>query len=171
MVTSSKATKLHTLVDGNTATGSSSVLSAGQRESWESIVAGGWHLFAAINQGLSDAGLAQTADWRVLEELARHERLRISDLAANTQISLSTVSRQITRLVEAGRVERLDLECDARQRWVRVTADGTCYLSRVARVRDEMVHKHLIDSLTEEEYAALGDAFAKVKTAILARDE
>ncbi|NMO01765.1 MarR family transcriptional regulator [Gordonia sp. TBRC 11910] len=159
--------KMVHLVDGTSSTGSSNILSGSQRSSWDNIVAGGWHLYAAINQGLSDAGIPQTQDWRVLEALSRHERLRISDLASITQISLSTVSRQITRLVEAGRVERIDVDCDARQRWVRVTAEGSCYLSRVAKERDQMVKRHLIDVLTPEEFAALGAIFGKVHVSLL----
>lgn len=137
---------------------------------WDRMVSGGWHLFAAINQGLADAGMPQTHDWRVLEALSKHERLRISDLASITQITLSTVSRQITRLIDAGRVERLDVDCDARHRWVRVTNEGTCYLGRVAQERDRLARRYLIDVLTPEEFEALGVSFDKVHRAILAAE-
>lgn len=150
---------------------SSGTLSSAEREAWEALVAGGWHVLAAISQGLADAGLSQTSDWRVMEALSKHERLRISDLAAITQISLSTVSRQITRMVETGRVERLDVECDARQRWVRLTASGADYVQEVAQIRDKLVRRHILDVITAEEFEVIGTAFGKIKDALLGGDQ
>ncbi|GAB20215.1 putative MarR family transcriptional regulator [Gordonia effusa NBRC 100432] len=140
-----------------------------ERQSWDDFVSGGWHLFAAINQGLADAGLPQTPDWRVLEALSRHDQMRISDLASATQISLSTVSRQITRLVETGRVERVVGEaCDARQRWVRVSDEGKRFLVEASELRDKLVRKFVVDVVTPEEFAILGTAMIKVRQAVLA---
>ncbi|MFW0789693.1 MarR family winged helix-turn-helix transcriptional regulator [Gordonia sp. CPCC 205333] len=155
------------LVDSSGPSGGSHSFSEAERRSWDDFVSGGWHLFAAINQGLAEAGLPQTPDWRVLEALSKHDRLRISDLASITQISLSTVSRQITRLVEAGRVERVDGADDGRQRWVRVTTEGRCYLVRAALVRDKLVRQYVIDVLTPEEFEKLGAALAKVHRGIV----
>ena len=62
---------------------------------------------ARVNQGLVDAGspYAGSSCWR---RSGRVSRMRISDIAAATHIQMSTVSRQISRLLDQGLVERVD---------------------------------------------------------------
>lgn len=140
-----------------------SALSRVQQSAWESVVQGGWKLFAMVNQGLDDAGFAST-DLRVMQVLGRAPRMRISDIAAATHMQMSTVSRQIGRFVDQGLVERVDDVAgdDARHRWVRPTACGYDYLRRLVEKRDEIVHQRVVTVLGEADFLALGRMFQQV---------
>ncbi|MFT4200443.1 MarR family winged helix-turn-helix transcriptional regulator [Gordonia sp. (in: high G+C Gram-positive bacteria)] len=135
-----------------------------QRRAWEAVVNGGWKLLAQVNQGLSDGGFSSSPDLRVLETLGREERMRISDVARATHIQMSTMSRQITRLIDEGWVERVeDLKRDdARHRWVRPTEAGRAYLAKLVAYRDEMVRRHVVDVLGEEDFQTLGEIYGKL---------
>ncbi|MFT3898713.1 MAG: MarR family winged helix-turn-helix transcriptional regulator [Gordonia sp. (in: high G+C Gram-positive bacteria)] len=135
-----------------------------ERRVWESVTSGGWKLLEQVNQGLSDAGFSSSPDLRVLETLGREPRMRISDVAAATHIQMSTISRQISRLIDQGLVERVDdVEGDdARHRWVRPTAAGREHLRELVACRDAMVRQHVIDVLGEDDFRALGEIYGKL---------
>lgn len=96
-------------------------LSQRQRELWQQFVGGGWMLYRAVFREIDQT----SADWRLLEVLSYAPQMRISDLSEATQIGLSTVSRQVSRFMDRGYVERVAaVEEDARQKWVRVTDKG-----------------------------------------------
>jgi len=139
-------------------------LTDAEHRAWRSVVQGGWRLFAQINQGLADAGFSSTPDLRVMEVLGRAERMRISDIAAATHIQMSTISRQIARLVDQGLVERVDevKGDDARHRWVRPTKAGREYLQGLVEARDDQVHKHVVEVLGDEDFQTLGRLFGKL---------
>ncbi len=140
------------------------LLNMNERSAWESVVYGGWQLMARVNQGLVDAGFSSTPDLRVLEALGRVSRMRISDIAAATHIQMSTVSRQISRLLDQGLVERVDdvQGDDARHRWVRPTAAGSAYLRELVEMRDSLVRENVVDVLGEEDFLELGRLFKKL---------
>lgn len=135
-----------------------------QRRSWRAVLDGGWKVLAMINQGLSDAGFSAPSDLRVLEVLGRERRLRISDIASATHIQMSTVSRQIGRLVEQGWVERVDevRGDDARHRWVRLTAAGREHLTQIVECRDAQVREHVVAVLGEDDFCTFGTLFQRL---------
>ena len=136
-------------------------LSPAQREIWRTFVSGGWGLLAEINTAMSASGFTQV-DLRVLEGLQNSEERGISELAAVVHMSVSTVSRQITRLVDEGLAERTESETDGRHRLVRITDRGREVLARHAAVRDDAIARQVVDPLTAEEFQMLGEVFAKI---------
>ncbi|UVF80348.1 MarR family winged helix-turn-helix transcriptional regulator [Gordonia mangrovi] len=136
-------------------------LSPAQRQVWRTFVSGGWGLLAEINNTMSAAGLSQV-DLRVLEGLQDREERGISELAAVVHMSVSTVSRQITRIVEQGLAERAESETDGRHRLVRITDRGREVLARHAAVRDDTIARLVVDPLTDDEFRMLGEMFAKI---------
>ncbi len=134
-----------------------------ERELWRQFVTGGWALYRALFKQIDSSSSLPSADWRVLEVLAAVERARISDLAAGTQIPLSTVSRQVTRFIDKGFLERVDIECeDGRQKWVRITALGYETVQPILDERDRAVRRLVIESLADHEFDAFCRTFGKI---------
>ncbi|GAB09807.1 MarR family transcriptional regulator [Gordonia araii NBRC 100433] len=157
-------TALRDFDDEQQAADERAALTPAQRCAWESVVHGGWKLLATVNQRLADAGFSSTPDLRVLEALGREPRMRISDIAAATHIQMSTVSRQVSRLIDAGLVERVEevKGDDARHRWVRPSAAGLEHLRELIACRDALVVEHVVNVLGEDDFLELGRLFGKL---------
>lgn len=142
-------------------------LNGRQRELWNQFVGGGWVLYRAVFREIDQS----SADWRLLEVLSYAPRMRISDLAEATQIGLSTVSRQVSRFMDRGFVERVDAEGeDARQKWVRITALGRAEVAPILEARDRAVRRLIIDRLSDDEFEQLCGLFGTLGQRI-AEDE
>ncbi|MDL9937677.1 MarR family winged helix-turn-helix transcriptional regulator [Gordonia sp. ABSL1-1] len=135
-------------------------------ETWSAFVDGGWALFALVTDQLSAQGLS-VADMRVLEALAGAPQRGISELAGAVHMRVSTVSRQIGRLIEDGDVEKLKSDGDGRHRLVRLTDKGRATLNEHVRVRDAVIRRYVVDVLSPEEYACLGRAFRSIGDAVI----
>lgn len=127
-----------------------------QRELWKQFVGGGWTLYRAVFREIDQS----SADWRLLEALSYGSCMRISDLAEATQIGLSTVSRQVSRFLERGLVERVDTGGeDARQKWVQITDVGRAEIAPILQARDQAVRKLIVDRLSADEFEQLCTLF------------
>lgn len=138
-------------------------LSLVQRKQWYGLLTSAselWHLVRA--QAVPASGLTYS-EWRLLEVLSLAPRLRISDLSELSRIGMSTVSRQITKLIAAGRAEVVNNgPGDARQKWVTITAAGREALAPVVAARDRVIREAVLDVLSEDEFAQLVDMFQRV---------
>ena len=94
---------------------------------WHSFVDGGWALMAQVNSVFSAHGWT-TTDLRILEVLASRQQFGISELATTVHMGVSTVSRQIGRMIDTGDVVRVRSDLDGRHRLVRITDDGRATL-------------------------------------------
>ncbi|MBM7368239.1 MarR family winged helix-turn-helix transcriptional regulator [Gordonia hydrophobica] len=138
-----------------------------QRELWQQFVGGGWVLYRAVFREIDQS----SADWRLLEVLSYGAQMRISDLAEATQIGLSTVSRQVSRFLDRGFVERVDSDdVDARQKWVRITDVGRQEVAPILEARDRAVRRLIIDRLSAVEFEQLCGLFGTLGQRI-AEDE
>lgn len=144
-------------MDGTTEQDSAVRLTDEQAGCWQTFVSGGWALYRDFFSQLDQPAPLATADWRMLEVLQRVGRMRISDLAAATHIAISTVSRQVSRLIESGHVVRVDADgdSDARQKWVQLTDEGERTLVPILERRDRLVRELVIDRLDDGEFATL----------------
>jgi len=79
------------------------VLTADQLALWQSFVDGGWALMAQVNSTFGAHGWT-TTDLRLLEVLGTREQFGISELASTVHMGVSTVSRQIGRMIDTGDV-------------------------------------------------------------------
>ncbi|AZG46774.1 MarR family winged helix-turn-helix transcriptional regulator [Gordonia insulae] len=139
-----------------------------EREVWRSFTHGGWGLLAEINAAMSAHGMSQ-ADLRVLEALGRRSELGISELAATVHMTVSTVSRQIARLIDDGIVERVERGTDGRHRFVRITDGGRDVLDDHVRVRDALIRRLVIEQVTTDEFETLGEVFRKIGAGLAQR--
>ncbi|WP_253646375.1 MarR family winged helix-turn-helix transcriptional regulator [Williamsia deligens] len=127
-----------------------------EQRAWRSFVEGTQALLTHLDRELvrdSDLGLGE---YMVLEVLADHPMLRMTDLAGGALASRSTISRQVSRLVELGDVERVPDTNDARNRLVRITPAGREHLRRAAAGHAARVRRHLLGPL-ERSPGNLGD--------------
>ncbi len=116
---------------------------------------------ALFTDQLAASGISLT-ELRILEMLDSLGAAGISEIASANYMRLSTVSRQVTRLIAVGSVERAPGGSDARHRVVRLTAEGRAELARYCEVRDELVRKHVVNVLEPDEYRTVAKAFRKI---------
>jgi len=114
------------------------------------------------HHGLS--GLDVNALMRLSRSPAR--RLRMSDLAAQTWLSTSGVTRLVDRLSRAGLVDRQTAPGDRRSTFAVLTPDGERVLSEVLPAYLTGVERWFTGLLTEEQLTALTAALRIVRDAV-----
>jgi len=142
-------------------------LSDEQQAAWRPFVALLLRLPAALDAQLQkDAGITQF-DYLVLSGLseAPGRTLRMSELAATANSSLSRLSHVVSRLEAKGWVRREPCPGDGRFINAVLTDDGLRKVVATAPGHVAAVRERLISTLTEEEFAQLGAISAKVLAA------
>ena len=91
--------------------------------------------------------------------------IRPSDLAAQSHLTRSGVTRAIDRLVDGGLVERRICPTDGRGQLLVVTAKGRHLLERAAPSHMRAIAEHFADPLTAEELAVLTRALGRIAAA------
>lgn len=92
----------------------------------------------------SEAGLTPTKI-SVLLGVDRRGPTRISELAEIESLNPTMLSRTISKLVEAGFLDRLSDAGDRRAAWVQVTGDGHRLAERIRRERTDVVNRGIVD--------------------------
>jgi DNA-binding MarR family transcriptional regulator len=105
-----------------------------------------------------DAGLSHF-EYYVLAMLSEspERTLRMTALAGRTNATLPRLSHVVRRLEERGLVERSACPQDARATNARLTEEGWRKLRETAPGHVATVRQHVIDALTPEQVAQLGD--------------
>ena len=114
-----------------------------------------------------DVGLS--VQWfEVLLRLARTPggRLRMSDLAAQTTVTASGLTRAVDRLEEAGFVRREVCPSDRRGSFAALTAKGRRRIEAAVPVHLRHVEELLGHALTPDDEAALAGVLRKVRDAL-----
>src|SRR5215468_1091343 len=91
----------------------------------------GWLLVVDFGQNTLARHHLSIAMWRILAVLADDDGQRQIDLAGQTSIDVSTLSRVVTRLVKMALVTRTRSATNNREVVVRLTAKGAAMLARV----------------------------------------
>jgi DNA-binding MarR family transcriptional regulator len=130
-------------------------------------------LFAESYKGLSsklERGLEQESglslQWfELLIRLARSpgHRLRMSDLALQTGLTPSGLTRAVDRLEQSGLVERVACPSDRRGAFAALTETGLARISTAVGPHLRDVDAHLVAPLTEDEQAQLAALLRKVR--------
>jgi len=142
------------------ATPTAPALSGAQLEAWTALVALLATLPTALdNQLKRDAGM-NMYEYHVLAALsaAPGQVLPMTDLALSAQGSASRLSHAVTRLERAGWVERVSCTEAGRRTSATLTAAGAAHLRTVADGHLREVRRLVVDTLTPEQLAQLGDA-------------
>jgi DNA-binding MarR family transcriptional regulator len=143
-------------------------LSAEQLEEWRAVAALLMTLPGALDAQLRrDAGV-NLFEYHVLAALseAPHRTLVLSDLADRAQGSLSRLSHAVTRLERAGWVERASCAAPGVRRMeARLTPAGLAKIREIAPGHVREARRLVVDVLTPEQLAALGDAARRINAA------
>ncbi len=142
-------------------------LSDEQQAAWRPFVALLLRLPAALDAQLQkDAGITQF-DYLVLSALseAPGRTLRMSELAARANSSMSRLSHVVSRLEAKGWVRREPCPGDGRFINAVLTEDGWQKVLATAPGHVAAVRELLVSTLSEEEFAQLGAISAKVLAA------
>jgi DNA-binding MarR family transcriptional regulator len=119
-------------------------LKGDEQDAWRSFVEGTQALLTFLDRELVNEVDLALGEYMILEALADRPVLRMTDIAGGGLASRSTVSRQVSRLVEMGDVERLPDVSDARNRLVRITDAGREHLRRASTGHADRVRRHLL---------------------------
>jgi DNA-binding MarR family transcriptional regulator len=113
--------------------------------------------------------LGLPASWfEVLLRLARtpEHRLRMTDLAAQTTLSTSGLTRLVDRVEAAGLVRREQCATDRRVAYAVLTDDGLARIRAAAPAHLDEVQQHFTSVLTDDERAALTAILRKLRDAV-----
>lgn len=138
-------------------------LSPAQVKQWQDFVNAAWELHHGIRRRTDEVTNLTHSESRLLETLASAPRLRISDLSERTHIGMSTVSRQVARMIGAGYIAVADgTRGDARQKWVCITPEGRAAQAPINEARDQAVQELVFSVLSESEFGDFVDMFRRV---------
>lgn len=114
-----------------------------------------------------DSGLS-LAEYSALSQIsiAPNASMRLSELASVANMTLSHLSRVITRLEKAGWVNRIPDPADGRYTLAELTDAGIAQVREAAPGHVEAVRRYVFDGLSSEQSAALGEATAHIVDAV-----
>ncbi len=103
-------------------------------------------------------------DFEALMHLARadEQRLRRVDLVERLMLTPSGVTRLLEGLEEAGLVENVACDTDARATWARLTEEGSETLECVGASHAERLRGLFRDTLSEDEVEQLSELLGKL---------
>ena len=138
-------------------------LSAEQQQVWRSYLLGSARLAERLDADLRTFGL-DLGEYEILVTLseAPERRARMSELAEAVHQSRSRLTHTITRMENAGLVDRASCPTDRRGVWAHLTDEGFALLEAAAPSHVEAVRRNFVEAVDPEDYAALGRAFRAV---------
>lgn len=134
-------------------------LTADEQHAWRAYLEASMLLFDALERQMQhDSGMPH-GYYEILVRLSETDgrRMRMSDLAMHTRSSRSRLSHAVARLEERGWIERVDCASDRRGQVAQLTDAGFAVLAAAAPSHVAAVRAHVIDRLTPEQLAALGE--------------
>ena len=139
-------------------------LTADEQRAWRAWVDSTVLLLDRLNRDLQETNGLTMADYEILVRLSESpdRRMRMSELASKTLSSRSRLSHQIDRMVTRELVDREKCENDKRGAFAVLTDEGWRTLVAAAPDHVASVRRHLVDVLTPEQFAQLGNALGIV---------
>lgn len=139
-------------------------LDPGQQQSWRSLIQMMMTLPAALEADLQERAGLTTFEYLVLSGLseAPDRTLRLSNLAAAANSSLSRLSHVVTRLEAKGWVTRRTCASDGRGTEAVLTGDGWRKVAASAPGHVQAVRRLVVDHLSAAELRQLGKIAAKI---------
>lgn len=135
-----------------------------QQQDWRAYLRGTRLLEKALVDDLAPHKV-QLTEYELLSMLSESpgQRTRMSRLADDIVQSRSRVTHTAARLEKRGWVERCRATDDGRGVEISLTDEGRAVLDEIAGRHVESVRANLVDVLTPEQFAALGEAMAIVR--------
>ncbi len=107
-----------------------------------------------------DPGVDRAGYW-LLVRVSEQEPVRLSELAEAADLDLSTVSRQVRDLVEAGLVDKVRDPQDGRASLLSLTARGSEVLEVVSEARRQVIEQ-AVEGWTEQEKSGLAELLVRL---------
>ncbi len=145
-------------------------LDPSQQRDWRALVIGTTLLFDRLDDDLGrEHGLSLT-EYEILVRLSEREgrRMRMAQLADSLAHSRSRVTHTVGRLQESGLVERIKSPEDGRGVVCAMTEEGYHLLQTMAPTHVKGVRAHLVDLVSEEDFATLGRVMNTVADHLIA---
>ncbi|GAB3078381.1 MarR family winged helix-turn-helix transcriptional regulator [Corynebacterium aquatimens] len=140
-----------------------------EQATWDKV----WSFYVGLPAYLDaqlkrDSGVSHF-EFQALKRLAESENgsLRMSELAAAATMSLSHLSRVVTRLAKKGYVVRVPDPSDGRSTFATLTATGMAVVARALPGHQAQLGALLFDGISEEERTVFDGVLEKV-AAVLA---
>jgi DNA-binding MarR family transcriptional regulator len=138
-------------------------LDSGQQRSWRALVMGTTLLFDRLDDDLRRDHDISLVEYEILVRLSERDgQMRMAALADALAHSRSRVTHTVTRMENAGLVQRSSSPEDGRGILCTITDKGHDLLVRAAPTHVAGVRAHLVDLATNEDFAALGRVFDAV---------
>ncbi len=130
-----------------------------EQQTWRAFLSATQLLFDQLDRELQADAKMPHAYYEILVHLSESPQrtMRMSSLADATLSSRSRLSHAVSRLEEAGWVERRSCPTDRRGQLAVLTDAGFAALEEAAPGHVEGVRSHLFDPLSPEQLAALRD--------------
>lgn len=143
-------------------------LNGNQQRAWRAFLSIAIVLPDQFSKDLQEQHDLTLSDYEILVRLseAPERFMRMSELAERVMSSRSRLTHQIDRMIAAGLVARTVCEEDKRGFNAVLTQAGYEKLVAAAPDHVESVRKHLVDVLSEEDFAKLGEISLKVFEAL-----
>ena len=140
-------------------------LTAEQQRHWRAFRDGTVLLLDALGRDLEERSGLSLHEYEVMVRLSEAEghTLRMSQLATDIAHSRSRLTHTIARMEAAGLVARVACASDARGVNCVLTDEGWARLVAAAPGHVDSVRARMVDLLSDEQLAALGDAMEAVR--------
>jgi DNA-binding MarR family transcriptional regulator len=144
-------------------------LSDGEQVSWRAYLRANRELTVAFDRDLQQVGIS-LPEYELLSMLSEAPlgQVRMSMLAELIVQSRSRVTHTAARLERRGWVKRTPAPDDGRGVLLRLTEEGRAAIERFAVVHVTSVRRHLVDVLTPEQFATLGETMQALRDAYAA---
>lgn len=144
-------------------------LTEAEQVSWRAFLRANRELDVAFDRDLQAQGIS-LSEYELLSMLSESPmgQLRMSALAALIVQSRSRVTHTAARLERRGWVVRTPAPDDGRGVLLRLTDEGRDAIEGFAVAHVASVRRHLVDVLTPEQFAVLGEAMQAVRDAYAA---
>lgn len=138
-------------------------LDAEQQRVWRAYLLGSARLAERLDADLREFGL-DLGEYEILVTLseAPERRVRMSELADAVHQSRSRLTHTVSRMENAGLVDRASCPTDRRGVWAHLTDEGFRLLEVAAPTHVESVRRNFVEAMSVADYAAVGRAFDAV---------
>lgn len=135
-----------------------------ERAAWGGFIVTQSKLFARIEDDLRRRFHLTHAEFEVLLRLAfaPESRARIQDLAAQSLLTRSGMSRAVDRLARAGHVERHDAAEDGRGSYAVLTASGRSHFMAAAKEHVALVRREFLSHFSRAELEQLAGLWERI---------
>jgi len=131
---------------------------------WSSLMRALRVIPRVLEEDLEEAERMSLNEYSILMFLSQAEgwRLRIGDLAQCTSLTISGITRLVSRLADEGLVERQRCDDDGRGFHAVLTEQGLARLERAWPAHLASARRHVIDHLTGFDLDELAEAFMRI---------